>query len=187
MDKSFKIFAMVFFIFILTFALIAEDYTADMIMKMQGKTINSKVYVSNGKVRKEMSMNGSDGVSIFITRPDKQVAWIVMPKNMYIEQSLKPSDMVVTKDKAKGEVERKNLGKEKINGINTDKYRITYKSDDGKTSVMIAWFDKDGIMVKMTDEKETYSVEYTNFKKGKQPESLFELPKDCKKFEMPNM
>jgi hypothetical protein len=181
-----KIIGLFVFLFITGSILFSQEFSADVVSKTNGQTVNSKMFVSNGNSRMEMSMPGSDDKSIMIARPDKKIAWMLLPGNMYMELPLKPENTVASKDKMPGEVERTLVGKENINGTETGKYKITTLNDEKKV-IFFAWLDKEGLPVKMTDENGKLSMEYKNIKKGKQPDNLFELPEGYKKFEMPKM
>lgn len=182
--KKFLIVLLILNIFAIS--VFAQEFSADMVTKSKGITTKSKLFVTKEKTRVEMPDQKSGKVTVIITRVDKKVSWILMPGNLYMEQAYKTENTAVTKDKMSGEVERKHMGKEKINGVDTDKYKITIVQKDVK-SILFAWFDKDGFPVKTADEKETWSSEYLNMKKGKQSASLFEIPNGYTKFTMPKM
>jgi len=167
-------------------SIFTQEFSADMVTKSKGITTKSKVFIAKDKTRVEMNDPKSKNATVMITRLDKKVSWILMPGNLFMEQAYKPENAVVSKDKMSGEAERKHMGKEKINGVDTDKYKITIVDKNIK-SIIIAWFNKDGFPVKTADEKETWSSEYLNIKKGKQDASLFEIPKGYTKFTMPKM
>ncbi len=178
-----KILIIFFVLFIFIFEFIALDFSADIITKSGGTSAKSKIYVSGNKSRMEMTDQKSNEKTVLITRPDKKVIWILMPGNIYMEQAFNPENIIASKDKIDGEVERKFLGKEKVNGIDTDKYKITVMTQ-GQKSVILAWLDKDGFPVKTSDENGKYITEYLNIKKEKQQSSLFEIPAEYQKFSM---
>lgn len=100
-----------------------------------------------------------------------------------MEQNLKSDNILISNEKIDGEVERTLLGKEKINGIDTEKYRITILTQ-GQKSIILAWLDKYGFPVKTSDENGRYITEYLNIKKEKQLASLFEIPAGYQKYRM---
>ncbi len=181
-----KIFFVLLVLSMFVISIFAQEFSAEMVTRSKGITTKSKLFAAKDKTRVEMADQKSGKVTVIITRADKKVSWILMPGNLYMEQAYKTENTAVTKDKMAGEVERKLMGKEKINGIDTDKYKITIVQKDVK-SILFAWFDKDGFPVKTADEKETWSSEYLNMKKGKQAASLFEIPNGYTKFTMPKM
>jgi hypothetical protein len=168
-----------FMLFSLTAAGLAADFSADMINKAGGRTFKGKIFVSKDKTRMESPE------SISITRMDKKVVWILMPKEkMYMEQSFNPAQAPATSEKVTGEVERKKIGQEVIDGKNTDKYEVVYLQNKKKTS-MYQWIAQSIAMpVKMAAVDGSWSIEYKNIKTGKQPDSIFEIPQGYQSFSM---
>jgi len=180
---------LIFVLLVLTFTAIAttaQEFSADVATKAEGKIIKSKMFVSANKSRTEINTPEAGGKVIMITRQDKKVVWTILPGNMYMEQPVKPENIIATKEKVQGEVDRKLIGKDTVNGISCDKYLITTEAE-GKKTAMFVWLDKDGFPVKMSDEKEKWVTEYSNIKKEKQPDALFEVPAGHTKFAMPKM
>jgi hypothetical protein len=176
--------AMGVFIFFLASIVMAEDFSADMVSTTKEGTFEGKIFVSQDKVRMEIPE------SISITRMDKQVVWILMPvEKMYMEQPYDPSKVVATSEKISGEIERKLLGQETIDGRMTNKYQVVYK-ENGKTETMFQWLAPGlSIPLKTAAADNSWMMEYKNIKTEKQPDSLFEIPADYQKFsnQMPSM
>ncbi|HQO37571.1 MAG TPA: DUF4412 domain-containing protein [Candidatus Omnitrophota bacterium] len=163
----------------------AAEFSADMVNTAGGRTFQGKIYMGGNKVR----METAEGVTI--TRMDKKVVWILMPQDkMYMEQAFDRSKAPQTSEKVEGEVERKKIGTESINGRQTDKYEIVYMADN-KKETMFQWILPEIKMpVKMmVPGKNGWSMEYKNLKTGKQPDPLFEVPAGYEKFsmQMPSM
>ncbi len=75
----------------------AQDFSADMVSTTKSGVVTGKIFVTKEKTRMEMPQ------AITITRMDKNVVWILMPdQKMYMEQSLKPENVVATTDKMPG-------------------------------------------------------------------------------------
>ena len=159
----------------------AFDFSADTVSTSQGQVSKGKIYVSNDKVRMD-----TPGAST-ITRMDKKVAWILMPdQNMYMEQPLSLEN-VAAAEKVPGELSRTLVGLDTVDGKTVNKYRVTYTSSAGESS-MLQWVDSAmNIPVKTAAEDGSWSVEYRNITMGAQPDSVFELPTGYKKFAMPDM
>ena len=148
----------------------AQDFSADMVSTTKGEIFTGKIYVAKEKTRMEMPQ------AITITRVDKNVVWILMPEQRYMEQPLKPENIAVSTDKMPGEVERKRLGKEVVDGKKTEKYRIVYTVGN-KREAIFQWVDTDsGFPIKTASEDGSWTTEYKNLKIGKQPDALFEIP-----------
>jgi hypothetical protein len=128
--------------------------------------------------------------SISISRMDKKVVWILMPKDrMYMEQPFDPAQAVATAEKMVGEIERKLVGQEMVDGKMASKYQVVY-SINGRRETMFQWFVSGFKMpVKSAAVDNSWTMEYKNIKTGKQPDSLFEVPAGYEKFstQMPTM
>ena len=157
----------------------AQGFSADVVMQFEKQTMQGKIYISTGKMRYE-----SAG-TITITRMDKNLVWILMPTaKMYMEQTIKPQNIIPGADKVAGEVERTLLGQETVNGYLCDKYHITMKIDN-KASAFFLWLAVDsGLPVKMADGDGKWMQEYSNITVGNPADSLFELPAGYQKFGM---
>ena len=166
-------------IFLLGGIAIARDFSADMVFTTKDGVLTGKIFVAKEKTRMETAQ------TITITRIDKNVVWILMPaQRMYMEQPLKPENVVATTDKIPGEIERKLVGKETVGGKRTDKYRIVYTTADKKETVF-QWIAADsGLPIKSAAVDGRWTIEYKNLKTGKQPDSLFEIPTGYQKFSL---
>ena len=186
MGKKGKIIALVMGVFILfsTAIVLAEDFSADMINTTKGGIFRGKIFVAKDKMRMETQE------SISISRMDKKVVWILMPKDkMYMEQPFDPAQAVATAEKMVGEIERKLVGQEMVDGKMASKYQVVY-SLSGKKETMFQWFVSGFKMpVKSAAVDNSWIMEYKNIKTGKQPDSLFEVPAGYEKFstQMPTM
>ena len=163
------------------------DYYGVYEIKINNEKITYKMFCQRG-IKLRMEMDSPLGNSITIIRVDKKAVWNLMPdEKMYIDmplndemvQSYQPSEDFV-KDK-------KKIGEEKILGYNCNIYQ--YSEDKSKITM---WLAQDTfIMIKseINDGNETTIIEAKEIQLKKQPNSLFELPSDFKKFsfDMPGM
>ena len=161
----------------------AINFSAD--QTVYGKNMpqmSSKLYFGDNKFRVESSVSGM--TSIMITRTDKKVSWMIMPgQKMYSENKIDPKQLVATGNKMPNE-KREKLGRENVNGINCDKYKVTYKDSNVSSSVYI-WQSSDGIPVKTQAIDGSWTSEMKNISKGAINASLFEIPAGYSK--MPSM
>jgi hypothetical protein len=68
----------------------------------------------------------------------------------------------------------KKVGSEAVNGVKTDKYEVVSKGTKG-----FLWVDPARkVMVRFQDEAGKNTVDFTNFKMGPQPASMFAVPAD---------
>ncbi len=160
-----------------------KEFSADMVMLSEGKSTTGKVYVTKNKFRNDMG-----GMSNIIFTDEKKMIMLMPSEKMYMEHVMEPrTAATVASDKVEGEIDRKDLGIDTVDGRSAHKYLITY-SVDGKQDSLMQWLDEaTGIPVKTSSEDGKWSVEYRNLKEGKQPESLFEIPAGYQKFEMPSV
>lgn len=172
-----KFLCLISLILLLAGIAMAEDFSADMISRSKGGVFQGRIFFTGEKVRMETPE------SIAITRLDRKVMWMLMPKEKkYMEMPLQAQNMVVGKEQMPGEIERKFLGKEIIEGKTADKYRIVYSSANQQQAILTWMLTGSGIPVKTVAEDGSWSMEYKNIRIGKQPDSLFEIPAGYQKF-----
>lgn len=158
----------------------AAEFIADVINKVRGKTFYAKIYMKANKIRLEQE--GQQNYSI--VRIDKNVVWLIFPKDkVYMEMvSYEPQTPASL---LKGEIGRKLLGMETINGWETKKYEVTIK-DEEKTIKAWQWISTAlNYPIKISASDGSWSSEYKNIKMGSPPDSLFEIPAGFQKMEVP--
>lgn len=193
-------------VLVLAFALVTtaifaqEDFSADMVnQKDSGNTNPGKIFVTKDKMRFESHEQGGhfEGAMIvnFLTQMN---TILIADRKMYMElpQGKGPGaqrtwNFFRTRDidnacsdwlklpYNQGGTCRK-IGSDTVNGRSTVKYEATspkgetgYVWLDKKIAFPIKWQGKDG------------GGELQNIKEGSQPASLFEIPPDYQKFQMP--
>jgi len=161
----------------------AMEFSADTMFTSKGMVSKGKMYAKEKKVRMEMS---SPQEMITISRMDKNVAWTIMvSEKMYLEVPFNPNQ--IPKTEVQGEIDRKLIGSESVNGHPSKKYLVTYTSM-GKTVQMYQWMATDiNFPVRSADVNGDWTQDFLNVKIGSQPDHLFELPKGYEKMEMPVM
>lgn len=162
----------------------AIEFSADTIMTTKQGKMNGKMYFKENKSRMEMQQGKEE--MIMIARIDKKVAWNIMPKQkMYMEMPLDMKDRPKVDEKVEGEIDRKHIGNETIDGHPAKKYLVTYKSGANKEQ-MHQWLATDiNFPVKSASVDGSWIQEFRNIKMGGISDSLFELPSGYKKFQMP--
>jgi hypothetical protein len=162
----------------------AFEFSADTIMSASGHVMKGKIFMKDKKIRME-----NQGLPSYnIVRSDKNLMWMVTPASKsYMEIKADPSNSPRTEEKIPGEISRKKIGSEKIDGHPADKYEITY-TNKGKTDKIYQWMATDiNFPIKTAAVDGSFTQEYKNIKMGGQPDSLFELPSGYKKINMPAM
>jgi hypothetical protein len=184
MNKSIvNVFALLVSVFLFSASAGALEFSADTVMTAEGHKTQGKIYGKTDRFRMEISQPSH---MIMISRTDKMLAWNIMPdQKMYMEIPLDPQN--APKTEIKGEIERKHVGSETIDGHPVKKYLVTYK-EDNRTSQLYQWMATDiNFPVKSADINNKWVQEYKNVKIGPQPNSLFELPSGYSKMQMPKM
>jgi outer membrane lipoprotein-sorting protein len=161
----------------------AVDFSADMVMTTKDMKSTGTIYFEPNKFR--MDMHSPQKMST-ITRLDKKVMWSIMPEQrMYMQMPLNLENSPAVEEKMNGEIDRKLVGSENVNGHPTKKYLVTYRSGDRKEQVY-QWLATDiNFPVRTAAVDGSWSQDYKNIKIGSQPGSLFEVPAGYKKFAMP--
>jgi len=91
------------------------------------------------------------------------------------------------------QIERTEVGRETVNGLETTKYKVMMTAKDGKKLGGFQWIAPPGIQVKLDaiskegDSKERIKMELTNLTIGPQDPKLFEIPADYTVMTMPAM
>jgi hypothetical protein len=171
------------FSFAFTSTAIGLEFSADVINTAKGQVSTSRIYMKNKKMR--WDSHASDNYNI--ARQDLNTSWIIMPKQKsYMEMKSSKSERI-PQEKMKGEISRKLIGSESIDGHPTKKYEVTY--NDGKQVLKShQWIAADlNFPIRMAAVDGSWSMEYKNIKIGTQADSLFEIPAGYKKMAMPSM
>jgi hypothetical protein len=178
-----KFIAIAVFMLLISGTASALELSADFVSSHGEFTTSGKMYITPDKFRMDMS-SPQDMSSI--TRMDKKVVWNVMhDQKSYMELPFVEERKPRVEKEYKGEIERKLVGKETIQGHPTEKYLITYKAR-GNTDQVYQWWATDiNFPIKTEDVNGKWKQEYKNIKMGKQDDSLFEIPEGYKKFDMP--
>lgn len=164
----------------------AIEFSADSIYKSEGKTMKSKIFMKEDRYRTESP--GYGGMGIIITRLDKKVVWMLQPEGkMYMEMPFKTNPQDYKGKEIPGEVKRELIGTEMIDGRQTKKYKVTYKSGKGVESIYQWIADDINFPVKTAAIDGKWSQEFKNIKVGNVSNLLFEIPAGYKKVNMPMM
>lgn len=162
------------------------DYSADRVMESEAGTFTGKVFFSGGKERTEMSVGEMQTITIM--RPDKQLAYRLMPaQRMYMQ-----TDMATARQQT-GSAGAENVditlvGKESVEGVQATKYKLLMK---GAAAGGFMWFTAEGIAVKMDllssegGKKTRTTITLKNLVVGPLDPQTFEVPSDFNA--MPNV
>lgn len=152
------------------------EYSAIRQIEMAQGSFVQTIYHSFGKERAETTMQ--DMSMVFIQRPDKNIAWQIMPmNNMYMEIGLKKAGEMSGKIPDDATIEK--VGSETVDGRATTKYKMLMKD---KSAGGFIWLTEENIALKMDfvskNGKKNDRVKMTlkQLKVEPQDAQLFELP-----------
>jgi len=180
-------------VFVLGTLASAAEFKADIVQKVGGDTIYQKLFVKNDMERNEIS--APTGKQLIIVRFDKRVVWVLNQTNKtYAETPISPKVRMgsLWPQLAKFNKSVKKVGTETVKGYVCDKYRLNgaIKTLDGKSSSAngMSWVSQKlnrDMKADMSTNAVKVIVEVQSVKEGKQPDSLFEIPKGYKKASVP--
>ena len=162
-----------------------REFSADQVLLGPGGEQQGKIYFKQDRWRLEITQTQMQKAIVQIFRMDKKVAWMLIPEDkVYMETPLLP-DMKPWAEKIPGEVERKSLGEETVQGHRAEKYQV--KVFDGeRAQELYLWMSKElKVPVKTQTPDGKFGSELKNIRTQPQPENLFELPPDFKKITPP--
>jgi hypothetical protein len=156
----------------------AQEFSANIVANSKEGGMKGSVLVSKDKIRMEMQQ------AVSIVRIDKKLVWMLLPEQkMYMEMPAEAQNLSMSVEKVPGEISRRFIGAEPVDGRDTEKYEVTYQNQ-GKAETIYVWLSKDlHFPLKSAALDNSWTVEYTNVKEGPQPQDMFELPAGYKKFE----
>jgi hypothetical protein len=178
-----KFFVLISSVFLFTGTVFAIEFSADTVMTAGDVKTTGKIYCRKDKYRIDMK---TPEEMITVIRMDKRVIWNIMPREkMYMEMPFSPESKPMVGEKVEGEIERKHVGSETIDGHPTKKYLVTYRSGNMREQIY-QWLATDiNFPVKVSAKDSSWVQEFKNIKMGSQPDSLFEIPVGYKKMQMP--
>ena len=156
------------------------EFSAQMLVKDDAKTMPGKIYVSDGKMRQEFVDEG--GQTITIVRPDQKVVWVILPRQRsYMEIPLTtklPGQFIQIPPQAVG---KRLVGQERLNGFETEKFEVSVPVGRGLEKQTYWVAAKLGLPIKMECRERQLSLEYKSIKEEKVPDRLFNLPPGVQK------
>ena len=156
------------------------EFSAQMMVKDDAKTMPGKIQVSDGKMRQEFA--DERGQTITIVRPDLKVVWVILPRQRsYMEIPLTkklPGQFIQIPPQALG---KRLVGQERVNGYDTEKYEVSVPVGRGLEKQTYWVATKLGLPIKMECRERQFSLEYRSIKEEKVPDRLFNLPPGVQK------
>ena len=173
-----------------------QDFSADMVTSTGQRQNTGKMYVTKDKVRFEVP--GERGGGIVIVNFATKTSDVLMPdRKMYMEMSatqqspaaqrmwafFRPADAAdacSAWEQTRPGAQCRKIGSDTVNGRSTTEYEV--KNPGGEAGNV--WIDS-AIVFPVKWEGKNSKGELQNIKTGSQPSSLFEIPSDYQKFQMP--
>lgn len=163
-----------------------NEFTADMVEHISGKTKMSKIYVKGEKYRLEQE---EDGLQIIvIVDQDAGVTRVLLPgEKKYIEMESKDPESLMNDPFQSFKflstrAEKKYLGREKVSDYDCDKYVITDRGQD----LMTQWISQSlKFPIKIVNHTTKMSMELRNIQEGLVEDALFQIPAGYEKMGMP--
>lgn len=153
----------------------ALEFTADQILKVNGRTQKSNIYYRDNMWRIEHHTMGP--VNVSIVRKDKQVVWLLLSRMKHFKTVpyKADQDLKVT-EHLEGEVAREEIGTETREGHPTTLYEVTVKSGE-QIEVYYQWLATDiHFPMKLAKKDGSWIVEYQHVKFRPLIDYLFQLP-----------
>ncbi len=200
MLRGIRVFFILAFVISATAVFAQEDFSADMVTQHDGKPMpTGKIYATKDKMRFEGQDKGSRaGGAVVVNFTTQTSAVLMAERKMYMEMPLgqgpsggarpyffRPKDVSdacsewVQQAMNKGGTCKK-IGSATVNGRST----VEYEGTNAKGETSQVWLD-DKIAFPIKWQSQNGGGELQNIKEGSQPASLFEIPSDYQKFQMP--
>lgn len=153
----------------------------------------AKLYVGDGQMRTEMGEGEQRRITI--VNQQRNTAWMLNPsRQQYVELKGPAQANVPSRPPLPGEAGSPcgkqtdltcvKVGAEKVNGRNTEKWQIVMSQGDQKLRSVV-WVDR-GLGMPVREELPGgYVRELRDIQEGPQDPSLFEVPNDYERIELP--
>lgn len=152
----------------------------DMVQKSGADSVKMRYHMGDRKIRTELKQDDGQVIATIIDTKARRMLQLMTREKMYMEMTLSAEMAALGADKStyEQEYEMKLVGTETINGYVCDKYQLVPKKQGLEKMTM--WISRKlGVVIRTVAE--SHSMELVNIREGKQPASLFEIPKDYKK------
>jgi hypothetical protein len=162
-----------------------DQFSADQVMTTPRGSKAEKIFVDGGKSRSEARNNEGGLITIGIVRYDQNKVYGVDPSRKRCTEMAINSPTISTKA-AMTESHWELMGSEVVNGVKSDKYKVTNEMP-GRASSALVWFSQvTKVPVRMFLLEGNFTCDWSNLKKGPQDPKLFEPPEDYKKLILPS-
>lgn len=158
-----------------------KEYSVDLVVSSGGVESKIKTFTSGKMARSEMNAMGMNQVSIV----KDQKVYVLMPNKKYMEMKV-PDRTMNNLQSISDEAKWEKLGEEEIDGTPVIKWKVIAQLNPQQKAETTFWTDKKTGYPRRS-QVDAAVVNWENFKPGPQEPSLFEVPADYTKLEMPQM
>lgn len=153
----------------------ALEFTADQIVKSNGRTRKTVMYYRDNMWRLEHHDLGP--VNVTIVRKDKQLMWLLLSRMKHFKTvPYDPAMAPKIAEKLEGETGREEIGTEVFDGHPTILYEVTTQTAEG-TEQYYQWLATDlRFPVKLAKKDASWIIEYRHLKMRAVSDYLFQLP-----------
>lgn len=155
----------------------AFEFSADRILKENGKTIRASVKAKADRWRFEYAQPQA-GAQVCIVRQDRHSAWLIFsPRRLFVEVPIAPDHLLFTNEKIEGEIARELIGTQDLYGYPTELFEVTAVVN-GEPVQYYQWVTSaERFAIKTVSKGGDWSLEYRNLKFTSQWERLFDPPR----------
>ncbi len=162
------------------------EFSAAVVNTAAGQTMKAKIYMKPEKFRTDDELSGS---STIVRMDLNKVITLIRPQKTYMEMEgiAGVESMSRPAETLAGEVSRREMGRETIDGHPATKYEITVTAE-GKTVKSYQWWATDlHFPIKTAAADGSWTTAYQEIQIGAQPDKLFEVPAGYQKMTMPGV
>lgn len=155
----------------------AFEFSADRILKKDGKTVRSSVKAKGDRWRFEYAQPQA-WAQACIVRQDLRFAWLILsPRRLYVEVPIAPDHRLLVVEKIDGEIARELIGTQDLHGYPTELFEVTAVVK-GERMQFYQWVTTaERFAIKTVSKRGAWSLEYRNLKFLPQWERLFDPPR----------
>jgi hypothetical protein len=161
----------------------AVSYSATRIVTVNGKDYIGKVFVTPGKQRHDVDINGI-AMSFILDIADGKGVVVVPGVNSFVDFPLPP----LLSELNRHRLDRHAVGNERIGGMRATKYRLDYTASDGTRGEGFLWLGRDNILLRLDGRilrprhrAIMVTMRLEGLKFGRQNEALFDPPKGMRR------
>lgn len=153
----------------------ALEFTADQVIKIDGKTRKAYIYYRDAMWRIEHQTMGP--VNVSIVRKDKQVVWLLLSRMKHFKTvRYSPEQDLMVKERLDGEISREEIGTEVREGHPTILYLVRTQQGE-HIDEYYQWLASDiHFPMKLAKKDGSWIVEYQHVKMRSVSDYLFNLP-----------